>query len=97
MSGYRQIYPDAHMDASRDAWMCMMCMGEWTGAWMDGDIHGGMDAVAPATADSGYFLKLEVLSFLHNHSLCLGNSFCHFLSPSHSSGFCSNVPQRNLH
>ena len=33
-------------------------------AWMDGYLHGGMAAVAPATEDSGYFLKLEVLPFI---------------------------------
>ena len=50
-----------------DTWMypgmhgCVWVNG-W--AWMDRYLHGDMAAVAPATEDPGYFLKLEVLPFI---------------------------------
>lgn len=39
-------------------------MVEWTDAWVDGYLDGGMATAAPATENSGQFLKLELLSLI---------------------------------
>lgn len=52
------------MHVSRDGWMCMEVHGQMNRGMDRRVLSWGMAAVAPATEDSGYFLKLELLSFI---------------------------------
>ena len=52
------------MHVSRDGWMCMDAHGRMNRGMDRRAPSWGMAAVAPATEASGYFFKLELLSFI---------------------------------